>query len=237
MVKDKSRKKSHQQKPPSPTVKTVVQPKPAAPGGQAVAKNTAVNLCDDCAYEFGACDGKPKFASDNDPALKGTEADRVLECGTFVNVQAMPTADQGTPPAPLAKKGEALVIGVPVSDAGRRTCDVEHLRDYPECFEECEKDECDGVPEVQKKPELVSVVPIPGATAEGKKADAAVMAADLEARRKHLQRFHREEEFGNCAGCDKPLKRTAFNRDLDAVRCLNPRCRQFRAIVKTVKAE
>jgi hypothetical protein len=32
---------------------------------------------------------------------------------------------------------------------GPRRCDVEHLRDYPECFEECGKDECDGEPYTQ----------------------------------------------------------------------------------------
>lgn len=26
-----------------------------------------------------------------------------------------------------------------------RACDTEHLRNYPDCFEECDKDKCDGV--------------------------------------------------------------------------------------------
>jgi len=74
------RRKSNQQKPKSPTVKTVVQPKP----------EPASNLCDDCVYEFGECQGTPKFAGEND--------DRVIECGTFKSVDDVPT-DQGQPAA------------------------------------------------------------------------------------------------------------------------------------------
>ena len=32
------------------------------------------------------------------------------------------------------------------SSAGPRECDVEHLGDYPDCFRDCPKDECDGIP-------------------------------------------------------------------------------------------
>ena len=35
---------------------------------------------------------------------------------------------------------------VPEEARGPRRCDVEHIRDYPDCFEDCPKDECDGVP-------------------------------------------------------------------------------------------
>ena len=201
MPKDKSRKKSHQVKPASPTARTVTISKPVAPPEKpapAPGSQTAGNLCDECAYEFGACDGKPKFASDTDPALKGTEADRVVECQTFVNVQAMPTADQGDAPGPAAAEVAA-------------------------------SEDATG------EDELIHVIPIPGATDEAKKADAVKMAAD--ARRANLQRFQREEDLGTCPACQRALKRTAFNRDRDAVRCTNPRCRQYRSIVRNIPAK
>ena len=196
MSKKSEKKKSNQAKPKSATVKTVNQPKPEEPKPPAAAAtNTAVNLCDDCAYEFGECEGIPKFASEADPTLKGTEADRVVECKGFRNVQDMPTADKGA------------------ADA-----------------EEPAAEEPD-------KPELVHAQEEPGATEEAKAADVAVMEADLDERRRKIQRFQREEDFGKCPACDRPLKRTAFNRDRDAVRCTNPRCRQYRAVVRQVKAE
>jgi len=103
-----------------------------------------VNLCDDCAYEFGECEGKPKFAKDQDETLTGPDADRVIECPAFVNVAAMPTADQATKeaaaPGPAAAEGEA------------RVCDIEHLGNYPDCSRDCPKDECDGVPADAKTP-------------------------------------------------------------------------------------
>jgi hypothetical protein len=190
-------KKSNQQKPPSTTKKTVTQPKPEEPA-KPTATNTAANLCDECAYEYGACDGIPKFASEADPTLKGTEADRVISCQGFRNVQDMPTEDQKKePPAP------------------------------PSAEE----------PAAEPPPaEPVHVVEKPGATAAEKKADEKTMKADLE-KRKKLQRFQREEDLGKCPACDRPLKRTAFNRNRDAVRCTNPRCRQYRAVVRNIPAE
>jgi hypothetical protein len=47
---------------------------------------------------------------------------------------------------------------------GPRRCSVEHLRDYPECFEECEKDECDGEP--YTRPPVETPVPTEGQYAE-----------------------------------------------------------------------
>lgn len=55
--------------------------------------------------------------------------------------------------------------------------------------------------------------------------------------RANIQRFKRNEDWGKCPACDRPLKRTAFNRTSDAIRCVNPRCRQYRQTVKQVKAE
>lgn len=146
-----------------------VQPKPEE-------KPADVNKCDDCAYEFGACEGVPKFAD-------GT--DRVIECSGFRNVQDMPTEDQKKEPPPA---------------------------------------------------EPVHVVEKPSATEPETKADEKTMKADLE-KRKKLQRFQREEDLGKCPACDRPLKRTAFNRNRDAVRCTNPRCRQYRAVVRNIPAK
>ena len=84
-----------------------------------------------------------------------------------------------------------------------------------------------------RKNEPVHVAPIPGATEEAKKADDRNHEGRPgRTRRKNLQRFKREEDLGKCPACDRPLKRTALNRDRDAVRCTNPRCRQYRAVVR-----
>lgn len=48
------------------------------------------------------------------------------------------------------------------------------------------------------------------------------------------KRFLKPQDFGNCPSCLRPLKRTAFNRYNDAVRCTNPRCRAYRTVVKTL---
>ena len=195
-----------QQKAASKTVKTITQPKPAAPEAQ------PVNLCDDCAYEYGECEGKPKFASDQDETLTGAEADRVVACEAFLNVAEMPTADQASKEAaaqePAAAEGEA------------RVCDIEHLGNYPDCFRDCPKDECDGKPAAAESEEAAE-------------PEVQVIRADLP-ERPDPKRFQVEEDFGNCQSCSRPLKRTALNRYQDAVRCTNGRCRAYRVIVKTV---
>ena len=41
--------------------------------------------CDKCFYEFATCTAKGVvFGIDQDPEARGAEADRVLECGSFV---------------------------------------------------------------------------------------------------------------------------------------------------------
>jgi len=95
-LSDQEKKKRKQQKAASKTVKTVTQPKHEDPPAE------PVNLCDDCAYEFGECEGKPKFASDQDETLTGPEADRVIECPAFVNVAKMPTVQEAAAPGPAA---------------------------------------------------------------------------------------------------------------------------------------
>ena len=42
------------------------------------------------------------------------------------------------------------------------------------------------------------------------------------------------EDLGNCNGCGQPLKRTAFNSLMDAVRCVNPRCMLFRDVIRRI---
>ena len=42
------------------------------------------------------------------------------------------------------------------------------------------------------------------------------------------------EDLGECQGCRQPLKRTAYNSIMDAVRCLNPRCGLFRETARRI---
>lgn len=187
-------KKGQQQKAPSPTVKTIVQPKPPEEKPKPPAPEDlegAVNLCEDCAFEYGECDGVPKFASEVDDTLTGAAADRVIGCPGFVHVDNMPTADEleGAPG--------------PKADADQNQGKNE--------------DESEFEPE----------------PATAGMPTAKPVVADLP-RQPDPQRFQEEQEFGTCATCTRPLKRTAFNRYRDAVRCTNPRCRQYRAIVKTI---
>lgn len=178
----KSKNKSKQRKPTSATVKTVNQPKPE----EKVEPPAPENKCDTCAYEFGACDGVPKFAAEGD--------DRVVECSSWVDVSSLPTAAE-------VKASPAAAAPGP------------------------------------QEPELVHADVKPGATEEGKKEDLAAMRKDLAARPAVLpdpKRFQKEEDFGKCNTCDQPLKRTALNRVVDAVRCVNGRCRAYRIIVRTI---
>jgi len=221
--KKAERRKSNQQKAPSTMKTTVNVPKPEGK----VTTDPDVNLCDTCAFEFGECEGTPKFGEEEG-------SDRVVECKTWANVDTFPTADQGkkNPPAEppqgegpdAAHDGDDKGPNEPGGDQGEpRVCDVEHLGNYPRCFEDCPKDECDGKPaELNHLNE-----------GEGE-ADLATMRADLPAR-PDPKRFQEDTtDRGACPGCERPLKRTAFNRYRDAIRCTNPRCPQYRAVVKTV---
>lgn len=230
------RRKANQQKPPSPTVKTVVQPK---------RPNLEVNLCEGCAYEVGQCNGKPKFASDFDPNLKGAAADRVVECVGFLAIDDLPP-DQGRTGEPAAP-GPAAAEEKPKT--GPRVCDIEHLGDFPDCFRDCPKDECDGVPDPahagddqpsQDEPEG----PYPpgandgeendeGASLEPEPPPQVVKSEAIE--RASLDRFATDKtDYGPCPSCDQPLKRTAYSRYVDAIRCTNGHCRAYRTIVRTV---
>ena len=42
------------------------------------------------------------------------------------------------------------------------------------------------------------------------------------------------EDLGKCGTCEQPLRRTAYNREMDAVRCVNPRCNLFRQVQKRI---
>lgn len=196
-----ARKRSDQQKAPSTTKTTVNVPKPE--GGKA---EEGTNLCDTCAFEFGECEGTPKFGEEEG-------ADNVVECKTWTNVEDFPTADQGKkdPPAEPPQ--------------GEPDADAHDGDDNPP--NEPGGDQGD-------EPELVHENVKEGATEEDKEADRAVMLADLPAR-PDPKRFQEDKtDRGTCPACERPLKRTAFNRYRDAIRCTNPRCPQYRAVVKTV---
>jgi len=211
-----------QQKAASKTMKTVTQPKPADQGTQ---EAEPVNLCDDCAYEFGECEGKPKFASDQDKTLTGPEADRVIECPAFVNVAKLPTADQArkeaAAPGPAPAEAPGLVI--PCSGGCGKTTESITSEATSGEFKE------------------VGEGPVPQWTCQ-ECLDKAAAESEPETQviRKDLpelpdpKRFQAEEDFGVCPSCEMALKRTAFNRFRDAIRCTNGRCRAYRVIVKTV---
>ena len=259
--------KSKQQKPASKTVKTVKVPKPEEKTADQEAQ--PVNLCDDCAYEFGECEGKPKFASAQDETLTGAAADRVIECAAFRNVAEMPTAQEAAAQGPAAAEGEA------------RVCDIEHLGNYPDCFRDCPKDECDGVPAAahdgddKDEPTAFDLAlsrldefgqaqlnaradeireeadrrfgPDAEPTTEEMAGTLVLIVKDIiqeETEPEYIpapgpvrpdpKRFQAEEDFGTCPSCGRPLKRTAFNRYQDALRCTNGRCRAYRTVVKTI---
>lgn len=214
----KERKQTRkQQKQPSETVQRVKVPKteeepPADPGP----KPEPENLCDECLYEFGECDGHPKFAGEGD--------DHVVECPEYVNVETLPTVSEmeGAAQSPAAPSDQSQGV-----KSEMRVCDFEHIREYPGCYEECDKDECDGIPvdqvsqeeEPEEPAQLEPKRPIPNLP-----------------ERPDIHRFENDEtDYGKCASCGDVLKRTAYNRFNDAVRCTNPRCRQYRNIVRTVK--
>jgi len=225
----KAARKSNQQKAPSTTAVTVQQPKGDPPAGEDPTPSEGLNLCDTCAYEFGECEGVPKFGEEEG-------SDRVVECKGYANVETFPTADQGKGPDAAHDAGDKgpNETGGDQGEkpaTGPRVCDVEHLRDYPECFEDCPKDECDGVPA-----ELVHLNEDEGAegTEEEKEEDVAVMREDVIARPDPARFAADETDYGACPSCTRSLKRTAFNRYRDAIRCTNPRCRAYRAVVKTI---
>ena len=232
------KKKRKQQKAASKTVKTIIQPKHTDQEAE------PVNLCDDCAYEFGECEGKPKFASDQDETLTGPEADRVIECPAFVNVAAMPTAQEAAAPGPAAAGPEeqkepeppaeayncppdcrfSIPSGGPMNNPDIGGCAVED-KIPPESRYETDP-LLPVCPEYQVTTDQVT-------TTSEEEPEVKVIRTDLP-ERPDPKRFLAEEDFGICQSCERPLKRTAFNRYQDTIRCTNARCRAYRAIVKTI---
>lgn len=204
--KDERKKKGKQQKPVSPTVKTIQQP--ARP-------NLGVNLCDECGYEFGQCEGTPKFASDFDPNLKGAAADRVVECGGFLHIDQLPE-DQGR----TGKPDEG-----PGANADELTEEEKEKQDggfydnpggEPGVPQDVQEEEGEGelTPEVEERLTVI-------------KAEAIQRAP--------LNRFAEDmTDYGACPSCGASLKRTAYSRYVDAIRCVNGRCSAYRNIIKTV---
>jgi len=189
-----------QQKAASKTSKHVTQPKHEDPPKDA-------NLCDFCAYEFGQCEGKPKFASDADPELKGAAADRVTACEGFLNVEQMPNADEQRKAA--AEAGAAAEEPPPGKGPDAAHDGDGKVPPEAETEEEEEPKHTDELP----------YVPAPGP----KLPDPKRFAQD-------------ETDYGACPSCNRPLKRTAYNRYVDAVRCTNSHCPQYRAIIKTLSS-
>jgi len=187
-----------QQKAPSTTSTHVTQPKHEGP---APTDAGPVNLCDSCAYEVGQCEGKPKFAIDQDPELTGAAADAVVACEGFLNVADMPTADQAKKDAKAGAAAEQ-----PAQEPGPAAA-----------HDGGDKGQSEAEEEEPGKPEEPRFIPSPGPVTPDPK------------------RFKNDKtDYGACPSCERPLKRTAFNRYFDTVRCTNPRCRAYRAVVKTV---
>jgi len=211
--------KAKQQKAASKTV-LYIQPTPT--------DTQPVNLCDDCAYEFGECEGKPKFASHQDETLTGPEADRVIECPAFLNVAKMPTVQEAAAQRPAAayEKFPGLVI-VCSGGCGKTTEGMTYETMSGE-FKDREEGE---IPEwtCQECLDKAAIEPR-SLTEERGPTVGQIIGTDLPDPR----RFQAEEDFGTCPSCDKPLKRTALNRYQDAIRCTNGLCRAYRAIVKTI---
>lgn len=157
--------------------------------GQGASIPLQVHLCDSCAYEFGECEGKPQFASE-----EGAD-DRVVQCEGYVSVEVMPTADE------IQKKG-----GPPQEPP---------VRKKPESSDKSgKKPEISGKQRKKEDPKKPRFIPA-GPQDRG-----------------DPKRFQEDEDYGACASCNMSLKRTAHSRYQDAVRCTNPRCRSYRAVVK-----
>ena len=220
-----------QQKAKSPTVKTVSQPKPEDP--KPAETPSPVNLCDDCAYEFGECEGVPKFG-------EGEGADNVVACPAFVNVASMPTADISTVPGPAEpttpwnealKRLDEFGQSILLSRADEIRAELD-LRFGPSA-EPTPQEIADTIVKIVNQIAKEEGGPSDGL--QDQEAEAEDLAA-MEARRRKTQRFFQEEDLGTCQTCGQPLKRTALNRDRDAVRCVNGRCRQYRFVINTLPA-
>ena len=197
--KEERRKRSDQQKPPSTTKTTVQVPKPT--------DEEPENLCDTCAYEFGACEGAPIFAGESD--------DRVVKCAGHRNIDDFPTADE------KKKEGAAEAGAAPSQDP----TDPAHEDDDKGPNKPGGDQGEDPPPSAPEEPVKVSDPALIGAE----------LAEEAWSERPDPKRFFNDKtDYGTCPSCSRPLKRTAFNRYNDGVRCTNPRCPQYRAIVKKV---
>jgi hypothetical protein len=241
--------KSKQQKPKSKTAKTIQVPKPEEK--EKDQDTEPANLCDDCAYQFGECDGKPTFASDLDPELTGEAADRVVKCEGFVNVGSMPTKEELQKQGPdAAHDADDQVQPKPWDLALGR------LDDFGQAILNSRADEIRAEAERRYEGEEPSAEDMAGTLVlivqdiiekEGgrtsgveeeekeKGADELPYVPAPPPDRPDPKRFlEDQEDYGSCPSCNRPLKRTAYNRYQDAVRCTNPRCRSYRAVLKLI---
>lgn len=226
----KTKEVQKQQKAASTTSTHVTQPKHE--------ESADLNLCDACAYEFGECEGKPKFASDQDEALTGPAADRVTACEAFLNVESMPTVEELNKTKPPGLKSADIdypdIVLVCIGGCGNTT---EGMTFETRSGEFRQIDES-GVPEWTCQECVVRRDADKGSDeAEMEETEGPaepVFVAVPGPVRPDPKRFQVEEDHGACPSCERTLKRTALNRYVDAVRCTNPRCRSYRGVVKTL---
>lgn len=197
------------------------------------------NLCDDCAYIYGECEGKPEFASE-----EGAD-DRVVKCPGFVNAAAMPTAEElrkkeeadqgGQPPEPSQEEPKALDLAADMLDEFGQA--VLHSR-ADEVREELTRrygDEQPSAEDAAKTAVMIvqEIIEKEGGPSEGVKEEPKSKMPKPD--RPDLKRFVNDDtDYGKCPSCKRELKRTAYSLYVDAIRCTNPRCRNYREIVGTV---
>lgn len=253
--KKDQKKTSNQQKPKSGTSKTVTQPKPEPQDPP----DLEVNLCEECVYDFGNCDGKPKFAIDFNDELTGAAADRVVQCEGFLDLSSIPAADevegkkdQAAAPGPAAaeesdqeRKPWALALER-LDDFGKAQLNARAEEIIAEAERRYEGEENPSVEDMAATLVLIvqDIISKEGGPSDGLAHDDGDEGPDEPEEpvfipapgpvRPDPKRFAQEEDLGNCQSCQRPLKRTAYSEYVDAVRCMNPRCPNYRNIVRTM---
>lgn len=209
-----------------------------------------VHLCDNCAYEMGECEGQPKFATE-----EGAD-DRVVECQGFLPVEGMPTEDELKAKAEQDQGGPPQEEPTPFSEAMKKLDEFGQSILYSRADEiRAELDQRFGAEgeevKIPSREEIADtmveivqrIIKEEGGPTDGLLVNQEPPVEDQEEAeppyvpakpddRADPKRFLKEEDFGKCPTCDVPLKRTAHSRYQDAVRCTNPRCRAYRAVVK-----
>lgn len=226
---ERQAKAQQMQKAPSKTVQNVQVPKAE---GADQTPEPEVNLCDTCAYEFGECGGKPVFGEEEG-------SDRVVKCPAWVDIEGFPTADQSNKaaagPGAAAEEMKKADIDYPdivIVCAGGCGKTTEGMTMETRSGEFKEVDES-GVPEWTCQECVENREPPEPEPEPVSKKEMAILEG-LPAR-PDPKRFQEDKtDYGACPACERSLKRTAYNRYRDAIRCTNPRCGQYREVVKTI---